>query len=57
MCDVDDDNVHHYIGERLKLEGETKNIREKVGFTKKTANTRATVKSYFFSGKSVAPRR
>ena len=34
MCDVDDDNVHHYIGERLKLEGET---REKVGFTEKTA--------------------
>ena len=26
MCDVDDDNVHHYIGERLKLEGETKNM-------------------------------
>ena len=27
MTLIDDDDVYHYIGERLKLEGETENMR------------------------------
>ena len=37
--DDDDDDVYYYMRWRLKLEGETENkgVREKVGFTEKTA--------------------